>query len=214
MPYPSPFLRLVVSGTLYNVEDFSYGMSFINDNGLGDPPSEVPAGVVSALATYHQAVSTAQAKLTMVKLNLIGTDGRYVSQSDTVLHEWTTPVVGTGTQSVPPQVSLAVTLRTGARRGLASRGRFYLPLPNVQVSPTDGILTPTTAGQVLTATNTLVSALETAIPGWDLGVVSNVREGAQRAVDHIEVGRVLDTIRSRRVKFREQYQIGPTIVEP
>lgn len=216
MAYPLPFLRLVVSGTLYGVEGFSYGMTFINDNGTGTAPSEVPAGVVTALNTFHTRAGLISntAKMTTVKLNLIGTDGRYVDQGDTVLYDWATPVGGAASFYPPPQIALAVTLRTGARRGLASRGRFYLPTPGFTVEQGTGQLSETNTTTVLGHVNSLVSALETALPGWDLGVVSQVREGRQRAVEHIEVGRTLDTIRSRRTSIPERYAIGADLVEP
>jgi len=216
MAYKQPFLRLVVSGTLYGVEGFSYGMSFINDNGTGTPPSTVPAGVVSALATFHarSGFLSSAAKMNLVKLNLIGTDGKYVSQSDTVYYEWTSPIAGGFGSHPPPQIALAVSLRTGARRGLASRGRFYLPAPGMTVDATTGQLSQANVETVVSHVNALITGLETALPGWDLGVVSNVRDGAQRAVEHVEVGRTLDTIRSRRASLPERYAVGAVLVEP
>lgn len=201
MAYPANFLRLVANGTLYTVERFSWSLSLI---GNGVAPTEVPPAVISAVTAFHggQQVTSVPARLTDIKLNLIGTDGRYVSQTDTVQHDLPTPVQGTSGARHPAQIAQAITLRTGVRRGLASNGRFYLPLPAGELA-TDGRVEPVNAELLAEAAQTLVESLNAAMDGWRVGVVSNVGAGAARPVTAVGVGRVLDTIRSRRSSIPE-----------
>lgn len=209
MTYSLPFLRLQVVGTLYGVETFSWGLSFINDFGTGTPPTAVPTGVHEAIKTFHQKSHISQwAALDYVKLNQIGTDGRYTSPSDTVEYEYPSKFAGGSTATnVAPQVALAVTLRTNARRGRASRGRFYLPMPTATIG-SDGRIAAGSATAIAADVKIMLDSIEEALPGWDLGVVSKVGSGAQKAVTHVDVGRTLDTIRSRRTSIPEGYVVG------
>lgn len=216
MPYSKPFLRLVVSGALATEEQFSFGMAFIEALEPDPPaPSEVPAGVIAALEKYWDWGSTISnaASLDLVKLNLIGTDGRYVGD-ETVEYEWPDPQVGASPGINPPQIALAVTLETGARRGLAHAGRFFLPSPAVSVIPSTGKIGTVQAGGFVTSTTTLLNELNAALQPWQLGVVSKVGGGAQRRVTNIKIGTVLDTIRSRRSSLDENYQVGPALDPP
>lgn len=210
MAYPANFLRLVATGTLFDVERFSYSLSLI---GSGTAPAEVPQGVIDAVAAFHQTtdfISNA-AKLSTLKLNLLDTQGRYVSQTDTVEYDYPTLVSGGSGQPTAPQIALAITLRTAVRRGLASTGRFYVPAPGGGVGP-DGRITTTRQEAAVLAGQTLVNSLNAALPGWTVGVVSDVREGAARPVTSVSVGRVLDTIRSRRASLNESHVDAPVTV--
>lgn len=213
MAYPMNFLRLVAIGTLYNAETFSWSISLSPEDSSADAPAAVPAGVISAITAFHTSNLVALgsgARLTMVKLNEIGRDGRYVSQGDTVWHEFATPVAGIGTTNHPAQCSLAVTLRTDAARGRASSGRFYIPYIGATLQA-DGRLAVAAATDVANAATTMLEALETALPGWAVSVMSNIGEGTRRRVSHVEVGRVVDTIRSRRTSLEEDRQAGPDL---
>src|SRR5829696_1180948 len=130
MTYSRQFLRLVVSGTLYQREGFSWGLSLIsNGTGVGPAPTGISTGVRTAIETFHNATSSAPAKLSLIKLNLIGTNGRYVNPT-TVLHDYgTSPISPTGGVLHAPQIALAVTLQSGVARGRAKAGRFYIPSP-------------------------------------------------------------------------------------
>lgn len=214
MAYAQPFLRLVVSGTIANgAEQFSYGLSLINDFGTGTPPTEVPQGVIDAVTDFHSlgTVMAGTSRVNLIKLNEIGTDGRYTSNDETVLHELDPPVGPSGGNNHPPQVALAVSLMTDRARGRAARGRFYIPVgPAVAL---DGRLSTGNRDTILTAAYTFVSAINSAVPGYDVGIVSNIGSGAQAAVTKIRVGRALDTLRSRRRSLEEDYAESPEITE-
>lgn len=215
MTYFEPFLRLVVQGTLYGTEDFTYSLALRPwfNNEPYDEPTEVPAAVIAAVQAFHTAAKVAHegAVLKTVKLNLIGVDGRYVNPT-TVLHDYEPGVPGTVvTAAFPPQAALAVSLMTEFSRGRGARGRFYLPLPGVSIDSTTGMASAGSAADIATAATTFLNALNAALPGWKVGVVSNIGTGVSNAVTNVRVGRVIDTIRSRREKFAEDYQVGAAL---
>jgi hypothetical protein len=216
MSYLRPFLRLVAIGTLYGVEDFSFSMSLIRNTDTPSPPTEVPQGVITAFSTFWTAglgnivpISDA-ASLATLKLNEIGTDGRYTRQ-ETVFYDYPTPIKGAGSNHPAPQVALAVSLRTPIRRGRAARGRFYLPLPNVPVGGVGGAdlypgtISATNQGEYLIGVRNLCQAINDAVDGYTIGVTSDIGPGTEQPVTHVAVGRVYDTIRSRREKFVEEH---------
>lgn len=212
MTYSAPFLKMVVTGSLFGVESFSWGINLINDFGGGVAPTEVPQAVITAVETFHASgahVGHDQAKLTTLKLNEIGTDGRYVSASDTVRYDWATPYPGVGSTQLPPQVALAISLVTDAARGRASAGRFYVPV-GIGVS-SDGRLPSSAQQSAATAATALLNSLNTALPGFTVGVVSSVGTGTQRVATGVRVGRVLDTMRSRRRALVEDYYEAPAL---
>lgn len=217
MAYPEPFLRLVASGTLYGSESWSWGISLVDEfSAEPEAPDEVPQAIIDAVAAFHTAPSfiATYATLDTLKLNLIGTDGRYVDKTNTVQYDYPDPVPkGVSSGTVPPQVALAITLRTIARRGLASSGRFYVPVPAYDLTA-DGRLSVANATTIVGYATTLLNALDDAMDDWTPGVVSNVGAGARRVVSHVEVGRVYDTIRTRRISLPEEYVIGDPITQP
>lgn len=212
MPYPTNFLRLVAIGGLPGGEQWTWSLSYIADFSTLDPPTEVPAGVLSAIETFHGSTDVGLGTgvtLTAVKLNEIGTNGRYANASETVEHVYDTPVQAANTIQVPPQAATAVSLLTSKKRGLASRGRFYLPRLGYSTGP-DGRMDVTRQTQLATAVVTMLQGIGTALgPNHVLGVTSDRRTGAQTPVTDIAVGRVLDTIRSRRKKLEEDYYTLP-----
>lgn len=206
MAYPAPFLRLVLTGTLYNEEEFAYGMAWRSDaDASGSWFDAVPPALIEACRNWHQSAHFSQeTRLTGIKLNAIGVDGKYIDRSNTVEAE-VDPARGSGTVLHPAQVSLAVTLDTGARRGLASRGRFFLPGPALALG-TDGRVPAAEVQTLATRTATFVGNIRTALNGdYHLAVMSKVRTGGMRDVETIRIGRVLDTIRSRRTDLDEAY---------
>ena len=208
MSYSKPFLRLVVIGTIYRAETFSYSMSLI-EPGLptSDAPEEVPAGIIAAVRKFHTtpALISKEARLTTIKLNMIGTDGRYMND-ETVLYDFPEPsgVDGASESFVVPQVAFAVSLRTNRTRGRAHAGRFYVPLPNL-VPGLNGQLPNTELVKINPAVTEFLNEINLAAPPWRVGVTSDLGVGAQNFVTNARLGRVLDTIRSRRTSLDEDY---------
>lgn len=143
------------------------------------------------------------AYLNWVKHNRIGADGKYVSDVS-YTHEYPTRIGGGGPAgALPPQVAQAVTLETGTTRGLACRGRIFLPQPRVNLG-SDGRQSIASCTAVATNVANLLTTLNGLSLFGTVSVYSNVREGAVRAVTGVTVGRTIDTIRSRRAQLSEE----------
>jgi len=211
MVYKQPFLKLVVSGEIYAVETFAFGLSLIDPNvpgGAGPPPQSVPAAIVNAVtALFSSPIISWDAKVSTIKLNQIGVNGRYAN-NETVLHEFIPPFSEGGHASPHAQLAWCVSLMTAAARGRAHAGRFYLPLPTAQATHQQGGIGTGQVQQDLLTVDTFLKAVDSAVPGYRIGVVSNIGEGAQRVVTHARYGAVIDTMRSRRTKIPENYQTG------
>lgn len=224
MPYAFPFLRLVAIGTIYS-DTFNFGLNFVQTTaGAGGVPIVTPAhltAVATPLSDWFSGTSAAaganissSAKLTGFKLNRIGVDGKYM-EDFTREHTYATPVAGGVAGPIPAQIALAITLRTAAERGRASKGRFYVPVPSViSTLGTDGRVTVAQGQQQANAARSLIQALNTALNGVTHGGFSDVRAGVvskegtgtQHLVITTSCGRVPDTIRSRRSKLVEDHQ--------
>jgi hypothetical protein len=210
MTYPRPFLRLVAIGTLYDVEDFSFSMSLIQGpNGPSEPPDQVPAAIVSAFTAFWAAPSLFSNKVALqtLKLNQIGTDGRY-TEPTSVQHDFSPNIFGGAGTYLPPQIAYAVSLQTAVARGRAHAGRFYLPTPGVNVTAA-GYIQPSDLLKISAPVETLLQAINAAFNDeWVLGVTSNIGAGVEHVVTRARYGRVYDTIRNRREKFDEAYTLG------
>lgn len=205
MAYASPFCRLAVIGTGYGDEMWTWTLSLIDPGGPWEAPTEVPAGIVSAVQTFHQSTLISKAaKLQSIKLNLIGEDGRYVDQDDTVVHDFPTPIAGGGNFNTAAFMTTAVTLDTEARRGYASKGRFYPPY--IAMPTEDNGQVPVASAQSLAdQAATMINSINGDPFGWVVGVTSSVGGGAQRRVTGVRVGRVQDVQRRRKNRLLEAH---------
>lgn len=168
-----------------------------------------------AVQAFHGGADTAvhtSCKLTFLKLNVVGIDGKYV-EPNTLEYVYPTPVSGASTGVLHPnQVALVVSLTTGLSRGPAHRGRFYLPLPALTVG-TDGLIAQASALVLALSAATFIHDIADQ-SGPDLGandmraVVMSRRAGTPdtHVITGVEVGRALDTQRRRRTELPESYQ--------
>lgn len=219
MAYPAPFHRLVMIGDLYS-DIFNVTLSIIP--GTGGPLPAVTQLLADAVATNVKAwwpkmvlgttggglgISQA-AQLTSIKLNRIGTDGRYMDPD--AIESTFTPVAGGSTVLPPAQLSLAATLRGTAPRALAGKGRMYFPPSVICTDVTsDGRVSATNATNYARGVRELILTVKQAYDYYNLGsavgIASETRGGAFQVVDYITVGRTIDTIRSRRNKVPEDF---------
>lgn len=153
-------------------------------------------------------------KLTSIKLNRVGPDGKYVDP-ETKEHVYGTPIAGAASGFTPaPQLTIAATLRGLNERARAGRGRMYFP-PSVFVTrlQTDGRLS---AADALTyakgvdylmgmLTDVYIAQSVSAVPG----IASKQGSGAFQGLNKVTAGRVVDTIRSRRSALVEDPQEAP-----
>lgn len=210
MVYHDPFRRLVFSGTLYGTEGWSMGLT-MGHEGLGDGtnPSSVDEAIVTAATAFFSSWAVAApVHLTTIKYNLIGVNGRYYEPTASTRYDYAEPIVGGATSALPiPQATVCVSLMTSNSRGPAHAGRFFMPGPGVSCT-TDGRLTVANATNFASLATDFLNDLNAVDTSYLAAVVSNVGIGAQNLIDHVRVGRVIDTMRSRRTSLVEDYQVG------
>lgn len=209
-PFDSNHIYVQWGGKLPGNEQWSCGFRMRKKTaGTIDDGTGLLVGVAAALATYHADAATriaALAKLSFVKVNAIGTDGHYLG-SGTVQALYADLPGGYGVGPVHPnQIALAVSLTTGFSRGPAHRGRFYLPMPALNVQ-TNGLLYATDMISVSGATDTLLTSVNAVNADYEMAIFSR-KAGApgNRRVTGNLVGEVADTQRRRRRSLVENYQ--------
>jgi hypothetical protein len=212
--YPGPFLRLTAIGTIFSVETFNWTLSLVpNFQGTVGAINLVPTAIADAVEAFHRAVpGSPSANLQQLKMARIGTDGKYMDDAPAV-HDYGAagiPGQNFGTSRLPAQAAIAITLRSTASRGLANSGRFYIPAMGAALENVDGLMTQANALSIANSAATMINAIDAAGEGqWVVGIASgggvNSTAGAFRRVDTVEVGRVVDTIRSRRRNLPETY---------
>jgi hypothetical protein len=119
-----------------------------------------------------------------------------------------TPSAGSviGGIKYPLQTAIVVSLQT-ARPGATGKGRFYLPFPAWTLGATDHRVTTPDAGDLATKAAAFITQLNGIAE--DVAVVSSY--GYTSRVTGVRVGRVADTMRSRRSQGIEGYSIAPLV---
>lgn len=217
MAYPSPFHRLVLIGTIYG-DIWNTTVSLIPTIGTPPPVSQMHLDLISTTVGQWFPKTIANGglqfspnvKLTSIKLNRIDVDGHYMDP-DAMEKTYATPISGGGTYNGPPQLTIAATLRGANDRALAGRGRMYFPLSeNCQTVASDGRLQAAQSLAFATNVKGLMANLDQAYLansiGCKVGVASKTRGGAFQALHQVTVGRVVDTMRSRRSSLAEDPQ--------
>lgn len=220
MPYAAPHNLMVIYGGHSAGPDadvWSMGVRFGSESEQGvavrdDVAAERVLDHVSASvqAWWDRMANNLPTTTTLsgVKVNAIGTDGRYVLKDKTYQRDFATPLPGRSAAStaLPAQLSCVVTLRTASSRGRASKGRVYLPpmasnvLAGSRIAAGNADLFATTFAQLLSAVNappTGTGDLGRAIVASDLGL------GITRHVVSVDVGDRVDVQRRRANALRE-----------
>lgn len=199
--------RLVWGGRLFDTEQWSCSLHFGSpDTASGDAADYEPA--LKAWMTRVGSNISSFAHLDEVKFNIINpTTGRYlfpVSNTDVLAASVT------GAKDIGPgQNTLAVTTRTALARGRGHAGRFYPPTGSFsQNMSADGRMAATDAQACALSAAQLISALNAVNPEIHAVVFSKVGQ-SQEAIVGVSVGRVLDTMRSRRTSLLEDPQASP-----
>lgn len=210
MPFPSPHLYFNISGAIRGTEEWSIGLRILANGFDGDEGDQI-ARLTSVRTAFEswwstQNVISSACTVRTLKLNRVGTDGKYLYDY-TIRHDYATPLTAPASSTHPNQISLVATLETGFTRGLAARGRLFLPVPPMPVG-TDGRLSQANAAGAATTVANLVSALNGVASIDDVVVMSQVNAGAVRPVTGVSIGRVLDTMRSRRTSLDEGRELA------
>lgn len=216
-PFDARHLYVQWGGTLPGSETWSCGVRMAYTG--FEMPETIPAGLITgvnaAIQALHSNVGTkisSFAKLAFVKIARIGTDGKYIlaapgAQLNPVETVIANVAGGAANVVVPNQLAIAVTLATGYSRGLAHKGRFYLPMPTV-FPGTDGtgLLSTTDANAIQDQAANWHTAMNVADADYRLAVFSRkAGSPTHRLSTAVHVGRVVDTIRRRRRSLKENY---------
>lgn len=210
MAYSTSFHRLVMMGQLYD-DIWNSTLSIANPAGAMSAVDETLLDDVATLVAdwfEDRGYFTGRVILTGIKLNRINTSGHY-ADPDTMEHTYTTPIYGSVGGNVAPQLTMVSTLLTNLPRGRGSKGRMFLPpqAPLLSIG-NDGLVTASDALTVATRSLELVTDLNALYEplGASVVVASRTGAGSMRVVNGVRVGRVPDTMRSRRNKQPEDYQ--------
>lgn len=217
--------RVTISGTFGGgVEEWQTGFWFGNANGDADlPDQELADGIRDAWRTFFTANTSNISpnwQTTEVKLSSHGTDGKS-DANDTIYSVFAPVAQGTIGTTFPPQVTLAVTLTGSKARGLASKGRMYLPGVGIGLQGngkiaggqwetlSDNLAAFFTAVNALPSNNVILLASHGQLVRGADGQYEPKLDGlgpVSMPVIGIKVGDVYDTQRRRRNGLTEQYQ--------
>jgi hypothetical protein len=217
--------RITISGTCYNgAEIWSTGFYVGSVGSDVSNPTQAFADAVRTAWTAFFTNSTSAIgnawKTDNVKVAQISATG-ITSESNVVYAPYGTAITGGGgTQNLPPQIAMVCSLENAGARGLAAKGRMYLPGVGAPVG-TDGKLTSTTALALANNMKTFLDAVNAAAPTAEdviLASQGNRVKDAQgkyqpvpgtavnAVVNRVRVGSVYDTQRRRRNQMVEVYQ--------
>lgn len=205
-------------------EHFSYGFNMRHDSGE-DSNARYEAGlagndaywadVAADVVAFHQSAAAKMSTavwLHTVKIAAIGPTVVDGVLKPAYLRDPRTIATGVGggvahSTYILPQSALAVSFNT-LRRGASGRGRFFLPMPVLAADNANGFrVSVADAESVRGAVAGLLGNVNNA-PGFDLTaptvhVVST--KGFSTQVEGVRVGRIIDTIRTRRRQLGESY---------
>jgi len=219
MTVPS-HIRVVYRGIFSGTpEGWSFGHHFRSDVtvGLDAEASDVHLdNVRDVFATYVTDPSAkwpSAAKLIDIRAYKIGTDGRMEGDPN-ILDVSAANIHGAGPSKYPPQVCLVMT-HVAEHRGPARYGRCFLPTSaDLDTGDLRVSVAQASALRELYVTFCKDVSDEVDLEGTessDMLNISAVSGGHSQVVDHIECGRVLDTLRSRRRAMIEDRQVGTHI---
>lgn len=216
MAVPTHF-KFTFRGKFLNTSEiWSFGVHF-NRNVLAGPDagladvneSAVTAAITQLIAGSGFGVFNTYTQVTDWRAYQIGTDGR-MEGNPLVVDIEASNIKGAGGNRFPPQIALVVTT-VADNRGPARFGRFYLPGPAATLETDFRLSVENTTAYAEKATEflkDLSGAID--VPGTiqsSAGINVSTRgsvDGTKQEIDHVEVGRVYDTLRTRRNALVEE----------
>jgi hypothetical protein len=163
---------------------------------------------VPRLKTWFAAASSLirnDATLVTIKINNILPNGHY--QDGTTHMRTFTPIPGANTTgTMPAFLSVAWSWSTALQRGLASKGRNYLP-NTFSMAAGSSISTASRTTHV-TAAKAFLVAMSGTLPeseGAVVAIVSGVRGGAVNQITGVRIGDLVDVQERRRNATAETY---------
>lgn len=218
MTVPTHF-RFTVRGDFVGTpEHWSFGFHMSRDV-AGNPDAKISdidqAQVTTAITTFWAGgggQTPTDTKVTDWRAYQIGTDG-LMEENPLVVDVSANNILGGVGPKYPPQIAACVTT-VAANRGPARFGRFYLP--TAAPIAADKRMSVVTATGIATAATQLLKDVSDAIDLVALtsAVGLNISAsglGAKQVINHLECGRVLDTLRNRRKSLLEERYVHTLI---
>lgn len=209
MAYPSEHYLLAFGGPLSTNEQWSCTLRMSAAFAAQDQAGEEAAleGIVQVLTFQwaQQNPVSGDARVSFVKYNRVGVDGKYTRETTNQV-DIAPPLLSAAGGVHPLQIALVATLETSVERGLANKGRIYLPSPWYPCSEPNRTISAGSAQGAATWVAGLITALNDVAGVGTVIVASKTRAGAIRPVTGVNVGTVLDTMRSRRTSLLESRQ--------
>lgn len=193
--------RLVFGGRLFDKESWSCSVNVGGTPDVNLAASTFQAAISAWVGGASSQISSA-ARLDFIKFNSINpVTGRYIlAYSNEILQN--DMAIGAKVPA-PGQNTVAISLRTALARGRAHAGRFYAPTGAITITGTDGRISGIDATSLATAARAMVNGINTALAGQGQVVVFSKIGQSVQPVTAIRVGRVIDTMRSRRASLPE-----------
>lgn len=220
MPVPE-HIKIVFRGVFDNTpEIWSFSTKWSSKH-AGDPDAAaanvIEADVITALnGLFNNAWWQSSAICDGYRAYDIGTDGNMVGNPNIV--EWVGAARIKGSAAAhkyPPQIALCVTTEA-ENRGPGRYGRFFLPGPAIALD-TDARLSSGGVGTYVSSVTQFLKDVSDAIDapftltGSSMLNVSAVGTGSSQVVKRVRIGRVYDTLRTRRGALQEEYVSGGDI---
>ena len=237
MPYPNAHGYVSVIGSAYGgSEHWQFGFRLdpapVGNQAMADDLAPIIQAWWLGSAPYTAGVdkfgSLNTHTLDEIKVAQVGTDGRYVPEVPSASHFFIPVAAGVTNpgQGQVPQATVVATLRTALPRGLASKGRIFLPPSSEYMPGADGRLTTGAADHLRDSVLRLIRAVNASALVGNVTIFSKGRgvptynaarnrieytypnPGAKQLVTGVAVGRVVDTQRRRRRSLAEAPEAG------
>lgn len=223
--YPFRVNKVTIAGDCFGgLEEWTTGF-YLGDVAAdaADPGNNTASAIAPYWTTYFTGSSSKTStryRTTQIKVSQLELDGD-VDLNMINIYDYPAPVVGTNPGAgLPPQISLAATLTSDNQRGLASKGRMYLPGVNVGVQDATAKIGDIERGNIKDGLKTFFDAVnaDATIAGYVIlaskghkvkeappSTLFHYLEGVNARVTGLRVGNVYDTQRRRRNGLVEQY---------
>lgn len=223
--YAHKIAKVTISGTSYGGAEtwttgFFMGSPTADISGVNAPGSQSIATAWQTFFTNATSSFSSEFKTVQVKTAMLNTDGSTdIDEID--YYSYPSPIAGgAGASALPAQIALAATLTSDNQRGLAAKGRMYLPGINAPVTGSTGKIASATVGNIRTNLKTFLDAVN--VGTGTSGRIILASKGRKQAnqvngdtiyiggvsafVTGCRVGDVYDTQQRRRRQLPETYQ--------
>ncbi len=215
MTFAHSVTRVTIHGRVPSAaDDWTTGFYLgFPDQDVSNPTQQLADAIKAAWQTFFTSANSSTSAYwdtTEIKLAQLAPDGK-TFLDNTIFSTYASPISGTKTSPIlPPQISLVATLQSNLTRGLAAKGRMFLPAIVADVG-INGHISSTATQNIANGLTTFLNAVNTASGQAGRVVLASKGRGpaavgaVNAAVTRVRVGDVYDTQRRRRNGFTESF---------